>query len=323
VVPSVSRFFQRRRPGALLFLLWAAFLAGCAVNYLDPNGKDARSEGKDIVILQSDTSPAFVGVARALSDRWKGSITVLTLNGNAGINADALRRVQRPGDRVVVAVGLPAAQAVRKLSGIKAIFCQVFNYEDYDLVTPWMKGVSATPPLAQQFQVWKKIDPNLTRVAVITGPRLNALIAEAQTAAEASGIEIKHVQVSSDLETQYAVKKLDPKIQALWLLPDNRVLSRNTIRDLLSYGRKQGKQVAVFSAQLLPLGGMMSFDSVHSDIAEQVIARSVQALESDGTDVPGPPMRPLTRLDTKINPIAVKQLGLKFPSELKGSAYVP
>ena len=157
---------------------------------------------------------------------------------------------------------------------------------------------------------------------MITGPRLQHIVDEARRAAAATGIELHHAEVGSDLETMYAFKQLSPTIQALWLVPDNRVLSSNAIRELLSNSRKLGKQVLVFSDQLLPLGGLLHFDSVASDIADQVIARSVQAFDSDSTQLPGPPIVPLTRFDLAINPMAIKQFGLSIPAELKGKVYV-
>lgn len=280
-------------------------------------------EGKDVVVLQREGSPAFAGVTHAIVKKLPGKVTVLGLKGNPNADAAVVEQLQRLDDRIVVAVGLDAALVARKLQGTKVIFCQVFNYEDFDLVTPSMKGVSAVPPVKQQFEVWKKLDPSLKRVGVIAGPRLLDLVAEARTAAAASGIEIKHVQVRSDIETMYAFRQLIRDVQGLWLLPDNRVLSRNTIRDIFSNSRKQGKQVVVFSDQLLSLGGMMSFETVYDDIADQVIARSQQALQAPGAEIPGPPMLPLTVLDIKINALALKQLGLRFPQELKNSAYVP
>lgn len=336
----LSHAFVNRCLGSSFFLLICLVLAGCiagpfptvdrtevsdrtGVSGPTKMGDRTEIEGKDLVILQSSRSPAFAGVTQAIAEKLKGSVTVLSLKGSTNAEAEVARQLQANRDRVVVAVGLAAALAARKLRGTKVIFCQVFNYEEFDLLTPWMKGVSATPPVSQQFQVWKQLDPNLKRVGVITGSGLHDLVAEARVAAAANGIEIKHAEVRYDLETLYAFRQLSPDIQALWLLPDNRVLSRNTLRDILSYSRQHGKQVVVFSAQLLSLGGMMTFESVHGDIADQVIARSKHALQTNGPDIPGPSMRPLTQLDIKINPLAVKQLGLPFPAELRGSAHVP
>lgn len=311
-----SRALLRWRSGLLFSILICLLSVNCA-------GGPSATNFDGVVVLQSDGSPAFAEVTRKISEKSNGSVTVFSLKGNADADAEIVQDIQRRRPRLVVAVGLSAALAVRKVQGTKAIFCQVFNYEDFDLLTPWMKGVGAVPSLTQQFQIWKKLDPKLTRVGVITGPRLVNLLTEARAAASANGVDLKHVQVGSSLETLYAFKQLESRIQGLWLLPDNRVLSRNTIRDLLSYSRKEGKQVVGFGEQLLQLGAMMSVQSDYNDIADQVIARGRHALETNGPEVPGPSMLPLSRISVKINPIAVRQLGLKFPAELKDFAYVP
>jgi len=325
----VPRSFSSRGLGSSAFLVIYLALAGCTGGWsttggrLDPGSMaPTELEGKDLVVLQSDLSPAFTGVTEAIAKKLKGGFPVFTLKQNAKADAALVRQLRAHNGRIVVAVGLEAALIARKLRGAKVVFCQVFNYMDFDLLTPWMKGVSAIPPFKQQLQVWKKLDPDLNSVGMITGPGLADLVAEAQAAASANGVEIKHVQVRSDLETLYAFKQLSPDIRGLWLLPDNRVLSRSTLRDLLSYSRKQGKQVAVFSEQLLPVGGLISFESDYGDIADRVIARSKHALHVDALVVPGPPMLPLTRIDFKINPLAVKQLGLRFPPELRNTAHV-
>jgi ABC-type uncharacterized transport system substrate-binding protein len=318
-----------RRLGTVTALAMILTLAGCVTapapsvpDVAEPAQPVIPPPPRNLVIVQSDASPAFAGVTRAIAAKWKdGGATIYSVDAHA--DADLTRRLQQHEGAVVIAVGLGAALAVRKLRNTRAIFCQVFNYDDYDLLTPWRKGVSAMPPIVQQFRVWKKLDPQLKRVGVITGPRLQHLVAEARQAAAASGIELHHAEVGSDLETMYAYKKLSPTVQALWLLPDNRVLSVKAIRDLLSTSRKQGKQVVVFSDQLLALGGLMNYDSVAGDIADQVIARSAQAFESGSVQLPGPAIVPLTQLAFKINQLAVKQLGLTIPPELKGNTYVP
>jgi hypothetical protein len=321
----VSQLCCRRHLRAAVALLVVLLVAGCAASRA-PQPVEVVVETpiappRDLVIVQSDASPAFASVTRAILHKWKeGGATVYDLSAHA--DADLTRRLQHHAGGVVVAVGLNAALAVRKLRNTRAVFCQVFNYEDHDLLTPWMKGVSAMPPMAQQFRLWKTLDPQLKRVGVITGPRLEHLIAEARQAASASGIELQHAEVGSDLETMYAFNKLSPTIQALWLVPDNRVLSAKAIHELLSNSRKLGKQVVVFSDQLLPLGGLMTFDSVASDIADQVIARSAQAFAAESGPLPGPPIAPLTRFDIKLNPMAFKQFGLSIPPELKEKIYV-
>lgn len=267
-----------------------------------------------LIVLQSDESPAYAHVTQALVARWKGKVEVFQLNPYLEADAETQARVQSSAKQLVVAVGLPAARHARRLTGKKVVFCQVFNYEQAKLVTPWMKGVSALPPLGEQFRAWKNLSPDLTAVSVITGKGLQGLVREATVAAKDSGIALRHIEVNSDLELRYAFERTSPEIRALWLIPDNRVLSRDVLRDVLTLGQQRKAQVLVFNEQLLPLGGVLSVDSNADDIAEQVLARVTQSSRADM--VPGPDVVPLTKLNVRFNPAMIKRLGLQSTSQL-------
>ena len=297
---------------ACLLLAFGVALGGCFAT------QEAPVPG--IAIILSDSSPAFVGVQRAIGEKFTQRVEAHTL-GEESTYSLVRKKIQSSDLPVIVAIGLPAARLAQDLSGKKVIFCQVFNYEDTELVTSWMKGVSATAPVREQFRVWKALYPKLTRVGVITGKNLQALMAEAQAAAKENQIRLEHVEVRSDKESLYAYKQLAPKMQGLWLVPDNRVLSRDVIRDIMAHSVKEGKQVAVFGRELLGLGGLISAETSYADVAEQVLARVRQAQEASG--VPGAPVIPLTRTVIKINAVMAKRLNLKIPETMRGMVHVP
>ena len=269
-----------------------------------------------IAILMSDRSPAFVGVQREIEKRYSQRIESYYLGSNDATYPAVQKKIQSSDIPLVVSIGLPAAQVARGLSGKRVVFCQVFNYEDTDLVTAWMKGVAATPPVNEQFRVWKQLSPKLKRVGVITGKGLRGLMQEAQAAARENGLELIHLEARSDKETLYAYKQLLPKVQGLWLVPDNRVLSRDVIREVMAYSAREGKQMAVFSHQLLALGGLLSAESSYADIAQQVLTRVEQA-HKDG----GAPVTPLAEATIRINTVMAKRLNLTLPKMLQGLAH--
>ena len=285
-------------------------LTGCATSPPPPP--------PGIAIVVSDRSPAFVDVQREIAKRYTDRIQNYFLDNDTDrINA-VRNHVQASDISVVVAIGLPAARMARGLSGKHVVFCQVFNYEDQNLVTPWMKGVAATPPVDDLFRTWKQLSPRLSRVGVITGKNLRSLTEEAQSAAAKYGLKLIHVEARSDKEMLYAFKRLSPKVQGFWMVPDNRVLSRAVIRDILAYSVREGEQVAVFSDQLLALGGLLSAETSAADIAEQVLLRVRNINKDPDTGVSG-----LTESTIRINIVMAKRLNLKVPGSLRKMAHAP
>lgn len=310
---SVLREELMARITAVLIVLAGMFLASCS-------WQQASATPMGFAILLSDNSPAFIGVQRAISKRYPQDIKTYRLGGGES-DAEILKKIQHSDKPILVAVGLPAAKLARGLVNKKVIFCQVFNYEDTELITPHTKGVAATPPAAEQFRVWKTLAPRLQKVGVVTGKNLRSFIAEASAAARGNKIELVHVEVKSDKETLYAYKQLAPKIQGLWLVPDNRVLSRETIRDIMAYSVKEGKQVSVFSHGLLGAGGLLSAESNYADVAEQVLLRVEQAERAQ--EIPGEPVAALTQANIRINPVMAGRLNLPLPKSLRGMTHAP
>ncbi len=272
---------------------------------------EAPASGAGIAVLVSGEELAFQAVARELVRQAGPGVQLHNLGDAAAGQAALVRKLNAPEISQVIAVGLPAARVARRLTGKRVVFCQVFNYQEAGLLSPTMKGVSAMPSLAEPFRLWKGIDPRLARIGAITGPQLTPLVREARAAARAAGFEIEHVEVRSDKETLYAFQRLLPRIQGLWLVPDNRVLSAAVIRDLLSLAVREGRQVLGFRHELLALGALLSAESDPADVAAQALARA--RARPEGSAVPGPALSALTRADVRINRVVLHSLGLVLP----------
>ena len=303
-------------------------LSGCATS--QPNPAPVKpalvkpapvKPAPGIAVLLSDHSPAIVSVQREIAKRYPQRMETYVLGDDRSFQRDVQKKIQSSDQPVVVAIGLPAARLARGLADKKVIFCQVFTYEDEDLVTSWMKGVSAIAPVREQFRTWKILSPKLKTVGVITGKGMHGLMADARAAAKKNHIKLIHVEVRSDKEYLYQYKRLAKQIQGLWMVPDNRVLSLNVIRDIMAHSVKEGKDVAVFNDELLSLGGLISAETSSEDIAEQVLTRVRESQQSTG--VTGPPLVSLTKAVIKINTMMAQRLNLRVAKSIQGMAYAP
>lgn len=274
-----------------------------------------------VAILLSDDVPAYSRIADELVTRLVDSPDIFSLQGNPVAAAQILGKLNDSGRSHIVAIGPLAAQTASRLSDRQVVFCQVFNYQDQGLTAAHMRGVSILPPAGLQFRAWKDIDDGLRRVGVITGPGHDALIARARRAAQRHGIELIHRVVHSDKEMLYTFKRLTPEIQGLWLLPDDRILSRRVLRETMTYSRKHRKQVLVFHPELLRLGGLLSASGIEADVAEQLIA-ALRA-SAAGTPAPASGLLPLTRIHVEVNSQGAQKLQLPATWEPQAVADEP
>ena len=292
---------------ASLLAVFLAFTSACSTLVPSQPETTLKKQKESITIVLSGMSPAFVEVEREIKKIYKGQTETHVLSSDSDANRSLLIKIQSSDFTAVVAVGFDAAKLAQKLTNKKVIFCQVFNYEDAVLISDSMRGVAATPPVKQLFHAWKLLYPSLKHIGVITGTNLRGLMTEAREAAKKENLELIHIEVRSDKETLYAYKKITPNIQGLWLVPDNRVLSRDVIRDIMSYSVKEGKQVAVFNHELLSMGGLLSAESYYADIAGQVVTQIKHVHSSHGGSIV-----PLTKTKIKVNSVIAKRFNLRL-----------
>jgi ABC-type uncharacterized transport system substrate-binding protein len=272
-------------------------------------------------LLLSDDIPAFSAIAEEIVARvGNAPISIHNLDGNPA-NVSRIRAEAAEADRLI-AVGLFAASVAREIEGKPLVFCQVFNYQDHDLISASSKGVKLLPPFDLQLDAWLELAPGLKRIGIIVGPGQEQLVEEIRTATQARQIELAVQTVQSDKEALYNFKRMTQDIEGLWLLPDNRVLSPEVVREIMSYSARHRTQVVVFGANLLDLGALVSVKSDPGDIAERVLERLADV--GSGEQIPGPDMQSLTMLDIDVNAEVARYLGLNVvPQSAPSLAQAP
>jgi ABC-type uncharacterized transport system substrate-binding protein len=304
---------------AIVVAVWV--LQSCANQSATSHRYDPTETGasKGVVILVSENIPAYSDVANALANKLGRRGTIRYLNADPIENIKMLAPYKNDEGKQFVSVGLNASLAAKTLANRQVIFCQVFNYQGYELLTPLHKGVSPMPSMHKTFSTWRALAPGTTDIGVISGPGFEDLIQTAKAIAKRFDITLHHETVNSDMEYQYAFKQMAPKVQGYWLLPDNRVLSSNTLRDVMSFSMRNGKQVAVFSEELLDLGGLFSTASDHQAIAQEVLHRLEQA-QNPG-EMPGSDIVYLDQAVLRINTVMAQRLNLQIPAQYKKYAH--
>lgn len=245
---------------------------------------------QQVAIVLSSRQPAYEEVANALSARLD-NVAIYDLDDRSQPPVLAFRQINDSRTDAVVAIGLRAARSSVALAQVPVIFSQVFNYQDYGLVTENSRGVSALAPLDAHLDAWKTLDPTLARVGMIIGAGHESLRTEAEIAAHKHGVELQIREAASDQEMLYHFKRMIHEIDGFWLFPDNRILSPRVLQEVLQQANRRHVPVAVSNEAMLQMGAAISVSTVASDIAATIV-NVLERVQAGGIDA----LPPLTQL---------------------------
>jgi len=246
-----------------------------------------------VAIVLTSGHPVYADVATELG-RSLEKFTIVNFAEDADPPVVLLGRINDSSSEAVVAIGLRAAKSAVAMADVPVIFSQVFNYDDAALVTDHSRGVAALPPLEPQLAAWKRLDPALARVGLIIGEGHEAIISEAQAAADRLDVELVIRRSGSDQETLYQFRRMVRDIDGYWLFPDNRILSPRVLGKILAEARQRSVDVSVFNDNLLAMGATISASAVASDIAAKILELVAAVRAGNFDDLP--PMTPLSEV---------------------------
>jgi ABC-type uncharacterized transport system substrate-binding protein len=244
-----------------------------------------------VAIVLSSKQPAFLDVANALTE-YLDDAEIFDLSEGGMPPVSVLRLVNDSNSGAVVAIGLRAARSSVAMADKPVIFSQVFNHQDYGLLTENSRGIAPLAPLDAQLAAWVKADPEIKRIGIIVGKGHDDLITEARLAAQKHKVELRVRIARSDQETLYLFRRMAHDIDGFWLFPDNRILSARSLQQILEFAKRGQVAVAVPYESMLTMGATISMATQADDIAA-TIARIVQQIYADGLNTV-PPISPLS-----------------------------
>jgi putative ABC transport system substrate-binding protein len=110
------------------------------------------------------------------------------------------------------------------------VFCMVLNPEAHGLPAFNMTGVAVRIPAETQLSRLRSVMPGRTRIGVLYDEdQSGSFVREALHAAKRQGLDLVAVALHKQEEIPVALRSLLPKIDVLWLIQDQLVVSEPTI----------------------------------------------------------------------------------------------
>jgi putative ABC transport system substrate-binding protein len=218
------------------------------------------SENKGVIILNSDMSIYKYSLAqtelKSKITNLKGEIDL----GSKWIDEKKIKRmILDVNPDVIYCIGSKAYQMAYKLAGKKNIvFSLVINWRRHP-IDKGTYGISNEPLQGTQLMMYRYFFPDVNKIGILYSNTYNEEWFDAAVeSARDVGISIIGKSISKPDKIESALKKLLPKVDALWLIPDPIVISDiESVNKLFGQCQAAGKPIYTYDKAFAGLGATL------------------------------------------------------------------
>ena len=258
---------------------------------------DASAEGSRIVILTSSRAApyeeALAGFQQALRQQGVRAIfEVYSLEGETPRVAQVLQDVKQDGSALLLTLGTAATQRARQdITTVPIIAGLVLSADEFK-GAPNISGVTLDFPVTLQLEWLRRFLPTAKTIGVIYNPRENQQRIEAASrVAHELGLKLESQQVSDTRELPTALETLAKKIDVLWGVVDELVLTPQTAKHILLFSFQNRIPFVGLSTAWVKAGAVYALDWDYTDLGMQCGEMALKVLQ--GTSINAlPPMVP-------------------------------
>ena len=279
----------------------------------------ARAQG--IVILKSHDLEPFNQAMAGFVAACPMHITEYDLRGTKKEESSIIQRLTTAKPRLIVAIGPLAAQVAREnLRDVPMIFVMVSNPPKHGLQGSNLAGVSLDIPVQTQLARYKALVPALKTLGVVYDPtKTGAMVTEARGIAATLGFQLLGAPVSTPKEVPAALRSLLGKIDALWMVPDDTVVTPESFKFLLLTAFENNLPFVTVSDIFVEAGALASLSPDYTDVGRQGCQLATD-VESGRLRLAEVMVVPPAKVNLAINLKTASKIGLTLPPEIVQSA---
>jgi ABC-type uncharacterized transport system substrate-binding protein len=239
---------------------------------------------QDVVAVKSKDMVLFDKALAGFKKNFSGNLKVISLGKEASSAEELVAKVQEAKPTLVLTLGAPAAKALQgEIKDIPIVFLMAPYPKEIKAGN--MVGISMDPTPAEQLRQFVRAVPAVRKVAVIYDEkRSGVLVAEALSASSGVGVKLLTYPVSQKKEVPEALEKAFTEADALWLIRDPMVLTKELFNRALVFQLNQKKPIMVQTPSFVKAQAVCSFSSSYesqgrkaAETAKKILAGSTPA----------------------------------------------
>lgn len=238
-----------------------------------------------VVIIQSQQIAAYNEAVNGFKEGCKGeNISIKAIYDLKGDADEGKRVIQNIKDAklkpdLILAIGVLAATLVKdQFTDIPIIFCMVINHNRFNLQGANITGISSEVAIEDQFAILKELLGTNKNVGIVYDPaKTGKIVAEADVIAKRMDFNLIKAKITSENEVVSALKNMIGKIDALWIIPDSTVITKNALPVISKTVLEHHLPTFCTSDAIVKAGALVSIspDYTHTGLQAARIAKTL------------------------------------------------
>lgn len=300
-----------------------ALIGWCALVFLFqmiPLAPRLIAAEKTVVVFRSQQIAAYNEAIQGFEEGCKEkniSIkAIYDLQGDTDEGQRIVQKIKKDGTKpdAILGVGVLAATLAKEhFPDVPIIFCMVINHDRFNLEGANITGISTEASIEAQFAVLKEILGPNKNIGVIYDPsKTRKIVAQANIVAEQFGFYLVKSEVMYEKEVEPVLKNISSKIDALWVIPDSTVITKNTLQSIPKIVMSRRLPILSTSDAIVKAGALVSVSPNYKYTGTHA-AQLVQRLLTDRTTRSLGVQQP-SRLKLTLNTKTAKLIGINLSS---------
>jgi putative ABC transport system substrate-binding protein len=295
-----------------------------ALSILFPLLHAGSASGAKVAVITSADIEAYKDALRGFKRVLRHQIVAeYDMEGNLETGKQMLADIQsKIKPDLILAIGPWASQlTAAQATNIPVVYAMVLNPSS--LLPAGVKnvtGASMNVPVENTIRLFKQLGSQIRRVGVLFNrAKTGYLVKRAIQVGREQGLEIVDKEVRSPKEAIQALDAFQDEIHALWILPDEIVLTPEVVQYMILFSYRKKIPLIGLSERQAQMGALLSLSFGSSeDIGRQAAELANSILEGQPPD--RLPFTMARQVKLTVNLKAAEKLGIEIPKSLLGTA---
>jgi len=296
--------------GALCLILMICTGLGLCL-FQNPCLADGSKGNNRIAVIISKKIKPYIQIGdgiKAKTEEVQLDVDFFILNPETkSIQDNVLHQLKLKNYKLIAAIGPEAAVFIWGIASVQSpkIYTAILDPENCVGLPDDAKGIALKIPVEIQVREISRHFEDLGTIGVLFDPRFNQeFYDQAQAAALKHSLEIISIKVESKKHIFEQLKTHIGEIDAIWMIPDQTVISEKIIQYVIKQGIYQGTGVIGYNSFFTLSGAVFSFEFDYEALGSQA-ALKIKAFLESGQWVADPPV-----FKTAVNHRIAKKLGI-------------